>query len=281
MDDSHVEPSNLLGAVSLEPEDREAAAIDPCLGDQTVDTTTAPRSSAPDPTGSQPTSDDASLPATPLQDSPTSPVSPPPELGDPEDAGGDDGAFFSSPRLPPTPNLTPQTSSPLSPTGSRRALQPVSPRVPPPTPPSPTGNKHAHQSKPQHYSKLRSKLRKDRERELLSQKGSMGKSKLEDKLIRDRMVHSLRKNLKIPNQIRAAIRALIERAAQKGDVWRAKIGRYSFMDFCEMWRFQYLEPAELIQIKGWEGTVLEDPDIIRYVISYCRQEVGLPQGGTG
>ncbi|KAJ6261617.1 hypothetical protein Dda_4287 [Drechslerella dactyloides] len=230
-------------------------------------------------------------PRTPIpnamnQDSPTSPTSPPPELCDPEyldDDAYDENIFLSPPPRPSTP--TPSiifTSSPLSPIGSRRALQIMTPRTSPPSPSSPVGDKQAHQSNPNHYPKLRSKLRKDRERELMNQKGVMGKNKLEDKRIRERMVHSLRKNLKVPAEIRAAIKALMRQIGTSEDpAWSSRLEKYSYMDFCEMWRFQYLEADELAQIKNWENSTLDDPAAIRYVISYCRHEVGLPPGGKG
>ncbi|KAF3919062.1 hypothetical protein ABW21_db0203006 [Orbilia brochopaga] len=220
------------------------------------------------------------------QDSPTSPTSPTPELSDPEypDPGSDTGGTFLLLTAPHTPAPNPArlfTSSPLSPCGSRRALQRLTPRVAPPSH-SPSGNKLAHQSKPSHYSKLRSKLRKDRERELVSQKGVMGKSKLEDKRIRERMINSLRKNMTVPDETRAAIKALIKSlpAMPRRD-WAERLEKFTFMDFCEIWRFQYLEPEELIQLKNWENTGMDDKDAICYAIGYLRQQVGLPAGGKG
>ncbi|KAF3908001.1 hypothetical protein ABW20_dc0110207 [Dactylellina cionopaga] len=148
-------------------------------------------------TPSKQSASDISLVDSLSQDSPTSPTSPPLDFSDPEEDFEDDRC--SPPVRPETPTPPPilVTSSPLSPTGSRRALQCLTPKgeSQPSVPQTPTGNKRAHQSKIQHYSKLRSKLRKDRERELMSQKGVMGKNRLEDRRIRERMVKQLRKNL--------------------------------------------------------------------------------------
>ncbi|KAK6354509.1 hypothetical protein TWF696_003652 [Orbilia brochopaga] len=231
-------------------------------------------------------------PGAPAQDSPTSPNSSPPEPSDPEvfdsDLDVDENNPSSLPPRPATP--TPSrlyTSSPLSPYGSRRALQLLTPQpVAPLSPTSPSGNKNAHQSNPNHYPKLRSKLRKDRERELLTQKGVMGKNKLEDRRIRERMITSLRKNLSqtIQPETRAAIKSLMQLVTMSKDrdpAWAARLEKFDWLDYCEMWRFQYLEIEELIQLKGWENTDMADPPAIHYAINYLRQQTGTPAGGKG
>ncbi|EPS46004.1 hypothetical protein H072_41 [Dactylellina haptotyla CBS 200.50] len=227
-------------------------------------------------------------PSTPVQQSPTSP---PLGLSDTKEEDEDDEENLVIITLPPparpeTPNPNNQlaTSSPLSPSGSRRALQSrTPPRIEPPlTPQTPTGNKQAHSSNPHRYNKLRSKLRKDRERELMSQKGSMGTNKLEDLRIRERMVKQLRKNIRVPDEVRDAIKKLIKALPEMEDqTWRNRLEKFSFLDFCEMWRFQYLEPDEFIHIQGWDNTTLDDSGAVRYVIGICRQEAGLSMTSGG
>ncbi|KAK6525123.1 hypothetical protein TWF694_005269 [Orbilia ellipsospora] len=225
-----------------------------------------------------------------VQQSPTSPKSPPVTFGDPEYEGelkNDDAEAISfsplSRPVTPTPPM-PQfvASSPLSPDGSLRALQSSTPRSEPPTPSPPTGQKTAYTSSPKHYSKLRSKLRRDRERELANQKGVMGKSKLEDHHIRERMIKSLRKNMAIPEDVRGALTRLsCALNTDQDHAWRIRTSKYTFLDYCEMWRFQYLEIEEFIHLEGWDNTELDDAAAIRYVISYCRREAGMPQGAGG
>ncbi|KAF3919252.1 hypothetical protein AA313_de0209377 [Arthrobotrys entomopaga] len=225
-----------------------------------------------------------------VQESPTSPKSPPTTFGDPEYEGEfkDDDAeamLFSPLTRPvtPTPSM-PQfvASSPLSPGGSLRAVQSSTPRSDPPTATPPTGCKKAYVSSPKHYSKLRSKLRRDRDRELANQKGVMGKSKLEDHRIRERMIKSLRTKLAIPDEVRNALTRLSYTMSTDQDhAWSRRLLKYTISDYCEMWRFQYLETEEFVHLQGWENTAKDDPTAIRYVIGYCRQEAGMPQGAGG
>ncbi|KAF3937144.1 hypothetical protein ABW19_dt0207783 [Dactylella cylindrospora] len=231
-----------------------------------------------------------SSPGTPPADSPATesqenrPTPPPaPEIDRNLNQENSSPPPSPNPSTPPSP-ITYMASSPLSPTNARRALQAFRPskKPNPPSPPSPTGSKRAHQSNPNNYSKLKSKLRKDRERDLLMQKGTMGKTKLEDLRIRERMVRQLQRNMRVPDEIREIAKRFIAEVAEiKDTAHRGRYEKFSYMDILEMWKFQYMGVQDFIHYKGWENSRFNEPAVIRQIIEYCRGSAGMPPGGAG
>ncbi|KAK6514695.1 hypothetical protein TWF281_004892 [Arthrobotrys megalospora] len=231
-----------------------------------------------------------------IQESPTSPTSPPPEFYDPEysenpdeeeeDDDDDDEDDYDIVHSPPTTPTNPTRKkvigpSPLTPFGfRRRAHQALTPRTSPSK--SPTSNKLAHKSSPQRYPKLRSKLRKDREREMAHQRSKMTRTKLEDMRLREKLFHQLREKMVIPTPVLDCLKKLVKNLFRMRNIGiRTRIEQYSFVELCDIWRFQNLDTNEFIYHEGWTNTRLDDPEIIRYIITLCRGAAGLPQAAGG
>ncbi|KAK6330078.1 hypothetical protein TWF718_003506 [Orbilia javanica] len=164
--------------------------------------------------------------------------------------------------------------SPLAPVGARRAYQPRYPAILPSQ--LSTIQKLAHRSKPEHYSRLNAKIRKAYESRVAPRASRLTRNRREDIRSRERLFRQLRQHMAVPNSVAKCFKRLVKKLWQiHNPLMRQRLEQYSFVDMCDIFKFQHLKPQEYIFHLGWKGTPLDEPEIIQYLALIGKHAAGL------
>ncbi|KAK6361009.1 hypothetical protein TWF730_007124 [Orbilia blumenaviensis] len=95
----------------------------------------------------------------------------------------------------------------------------------------------------------------------------MTQSRLKDMDLRGTLFHQLREHMRVPVTVVERYKDLTRNPREVRNLeTRERMGHFSFVDMCDIWRFQNLDPREYIFLQNWENTARDDPDMIRYII---------------